>query len=74
MAADEIGLEKDAEVLRHVFGCGCKILATVHGQNVDELKKRQFFKSFFEDKLFERYVVINKGISIYDEKERRLNA
>lgn len=74
MAADEIGLEKDAEVLRHVFGCGCKILATVHGQNINELKKRQFFKSFFEDKLFERYVVINKGIYIYDEQERRINA
>jgi len=71
---DEIGLEKDAEVLRHVFGCGCKILATVHGQNIEELKKREFLKGFLRDKLFERYVVINKGINIYDEQERKIYA
>ncbi len=34
IAVDEIGGENDLEALRYVMNCGCRILATVHGNSM----------------------------------------
>ena len=78
LAVDEIGTKEDVEALREVMKCGCRILATVHGAEVDDLKKKPVFRQMVEEMMFDRYVVLGRiphpGTirGIYDERLRRL--
>lgn len=78
MAVDEIGTMEDLEALRDVMKCGCKILATVHGADVEDLKKKRVLREMAEEKMFERYVVLKRIPSpgtvdgIYDGEMQRL--
>ena len=35
IAVDEIGLAEDVEAIHYAANCGCRLLATVHGRNMD---------------------------------------
>lgn len=58
IAVDEIGSERDAEALENVFYSGCKILATVHGSSLEEIKKKPLIRRMMEGRVFERYVLL----------------
>ena len=60
LAVDEIGTGEDLEAMRTVMKCGCKILATVHGDGVEDLKKKSLMRELVEEKMFERYVVLKR--------------
>lgn len=59
IAVDEIGSERDLEAIRQAVNSGCVILATAHGNSPDDLKKKRVFASFFEEGIFERYVILS---------------
>lgn len=40
IAIDEIGGLRDVEALHQASACGCKILATIHGESVEDYKKK----------------------------------
>lgn len=61
VAVDEIGSEKDLEALKHVLHCGCILLATVHGDSMEELLKSPVMRQVVEDSMFERYVFLEKS-------------
>ena len=58
VAVDEIGGENDLEALRYVMNCGCRILATVHGNSMEDIREKPGLSSFLQEKRFERYVVL----------------
>lgn len=77
LAIDELGGEEDVRALERVLNCGCKILATVHGESVEGLKERPALKKMFQEKWFERYLVLKERSvgeveGIYDKNFRRL--
>lgn len=59
IAVDEIGKKEDAEALAYVINCGCKIIATVHGSSVEDIRSKPIFKELLEDNLFKRFVVLS---------------
>lgn len=59
IAVDEIGNEKDLEAIRQAVHSGCTILATAHGNSVEDLSKKQVFATFFQEGIFERYVILS---------------
>lgn len=61
IAVDEIGSAGDIEALAYVINCGCKILATVHGSSIDDIRNKPVLRRLVEEKLFERYVVLMGG-------------
>ena len=77
IAVDEIGNSEEIHALEYALHCGCKILATVHGTSMEELRKKPFFEQLVGEQRFERYVVLsNRGKAgqvegIYDEGGRR---
>lgn len=77
IAVDEIGNSDEIHALEYALHCGCKILATVHGTSMEELRKKPFFEQLVGGQRFERYVVLsNRGKAgqvegIYDEGGRR---
>lgn len=78
IAVDEIGSEEDVHAIEYAMHCGCKMLATVHAGNLNELRKRPFFEKLIEREQFERYIVLinRKHIGqiegIYDSRGRVL--
>lgn len=59
VAVDEIGGKDDLEALQYVMNCGCKVVATVHGQSFEDVKKKPGLGEMVEEKLFERYLVLD---------------
>lgn len=59
IAVDEIGSREDLEAIEYVINCGCRLLATVHGNSIDDLRIRPVLRRLVEEKIFERYVVLN---------------
>lgn len=77
LAIDELGGEEDVKALERVLNCGCKILATVHGESLKRLEERPNLKRLFRERWFERYIVLKGGSvgkveGIYDKAFRCL--
>lgn len=69
IAVDEIGSKEDLEAIDYVIGCGCKLIATVHGNSIEDIKEKPILNELVQKKLFERYIILNniKGIGHLDE-------
>lgn len=78
IAVDEIGSKEDLEAIDYVIGCGCKLIATVHGSSIEDIKGKPILCELVGKKLFERYIILSNisGIGhleeIYDSVGRQL--
>lgn len=62
LAVDEIGEAEDVQAVSYAMHCGLRMLATAHGESVEELKRKPVFSRMIEEKRFERYVLLkNRG-------------
>lgn len=64
IAVDEIGSREDLEAIDYVISCGCKLIATVHGSSIEDVKSKPVLGELLQEKLFERYVILNNIIRI----------
>ncbi len=64
IATDELGDEKDVKALHEALKAGVKIIATVHGENVNDLKSKPNLKQIINEKIFERIFILDnsKGV------------
>lgn len=58
IAVDEIGAEKDVHAVEYAMHCGCKMLATVHGESLEEIEKKPLLGKLVRERRFDRYVVL----------------
>jgi stage III sporulation protein AA len=58
---DEIGGEGDRDAVLGVINAGVKIVASAHGYNISELKSRREVLRLMEEKVFERYLVLDSS-------------
>lgn len=78
LAIDEIGGEEEIRALEYAMHCGCKLIASVHGSDLEEISERPGVKELIEQKRFERYIVLDHEgkpgtmRGIYDERGIRL--
>lgn len=78
IAVDEIGNREDITAVEYAMQCGCKLIASVHGMNMDEISAKPVLGEVVRKRVFERYVVLDGdngpgGIkAIYDERGRVL--
>ncbi len=61
IAVDELGAPEDIQALRYAMHCGCKMLATVHGESIEEIRRKPLFEQLVNERCFERYVVLKNG-------------
>lgn len=59
VAVDEIGTREDFLALRNAAKCGCRILATVHGNSVEEVMKKPMMAEMVSEGMFSRYVELS---------------
>lgn len=74
IAIDEIGGPEEVEIMKYAMHCGVKILATVHGESMEEIRHKPLFTQLIQEHCFKRYVVLQNGnhvgevAGIYDER------
>ncbi len=75
LAVDEVGSLADAQALQMAGGCGCKLLATIHGGSMEEVKQKDYMCYIMKQRMFERYVMLDRRqgasriVEIYDGEE-----
>jgi len=78
IAVDEIGQKEDLDAIEYVINCGCRLVATVHGSCIDDVKLKPLLGRLVKEKIFERYIILNNqgGIGvvreIYDDRGTRI--
>lgn len=74
IAVDEIGGAEDISAIAYAMHCGCKMIATVHGQSMEELRRKPILEQMIKEKRFERYILLSneqkvgKVVQILDEE------
>lgn len=58
IAVDEIGHEKDVQAIETVLRSGCKLIATVHGNHMEEIMKKRMLRHIMDDQVFERFIIL----------------
>jgi stage III sporulation protein AA len=58
MVVDEIGRQEDAEAIHEAVHAGIRIIATAHGNNLDDIRSRPVLRQLVADEVFTRYVVL----------------
>lgn len=78
IAVDEIGSREDLEAIEYVMNCGCKLIATVHGSSIEDIKQKPVLRKMVMERWFERYIILNnRGRTgnvdqIYDSRGTKL--
>ena len=74
IAVDEIGTCEDIHAVEYAMRCGCKMIASVHGLDMNEASKKPILGELIRKRMFERYVVLGNREKpgeirgIYDER------
>lgn len=78
IAVDEIGLSEDISAVQYAIGCGCKLIATVHGGTMEEIIKKPLLGEFVKKHIFQRYIILSsreyagRVEEIYDDRGGRI--
>ncbi|NBK91906.1 stage III sporulation protein AA [bacterium 1XD21-13] len=78
LAVDEIGGQEDISALETALFCGCRLLATVHGSSLEDIRSKPLLRRLAEEQIFERYVILDNLVRtgvirhILDERGRSL--
>ena len=60
LAVDEIGVN-DVGAIENALRCGCKVLATLHGECIQDFLEKPGFESLVRERVFERYIFLEMG-------------
>lgn len=58
VAVDELGREEDFRAVESVIHCGCCLIATAHGNSLEDVLRQPFFQRLKEMEIFEKYIVL----------------
>lgn len=59
IAVDEIGSREDIHAIESVIHCGCKLLATIHGNSLEDIRQKPLLERLVNERVFERYIVLH---------------
>lgn len=69
IATDEIGRQEDVVALTEAINAGVSIIATAHGADLEEVKRRPILETLINDRFFKRYLILgfSKGVGTLEE-------
>lgn len=64
IATDELGDKLDMDAINNSLKAGVKILTTIHGENIDDIKAKPNISSIMKEKIFRRIIILDnsKGV------------
>lgn len=60
IATDEIGRNEDALAIEEAINAGVAIITTVHGFDLDDIRKRPAIRRLIDRYFFDRYIILSK--------------
>ncbi len=60
IAVDEITTPEDIRVMEMACNCGVSFLATVHGQDLQEIRNRKICRTLLESDIFHQFVILER--------------
>ncbi|KXS45950.1 stage III sporulation protein AA [Candidatus Frackibacter sp. WG13] len=57
---DEIGSQKDVQAIKEAINAGVKIITSVHGQDLNEIKERPNLKELLKHTFFKRFIILSR--------------
>lgn len=58
IATDEIGRPEDVKAIEETINAGVSIITTIHGNDIEDLKKRPTIKKLIYNRFFKRYIIL----------------
>ena len=58
LPADEITAPEDLRAMEEAAGCGAVLLATAHGRDLADLRRRPLYRDLLDSGIFQRYVLL----------------
>ena len=68
IAVDEITASADCDALIQAGWCGVRLLATLHGTGIHDLRNRRVYRPIIESGLFDTLVILNRDKSFRTER------
>ena len=74
IAVDEIGGPEEVNAMKYAMASGVKMIVTVHGHSMEEIRRKPLFEQLVKEHWFERYIVLRNGkqvgevAGIYDDR------
>lgn len=68
VVVDEIGRNEDIYAIEEIVNAGVKLVCTIHGQDLNDVRKKPELIRLLEKKVFQRYVVLGNSISVGEIK------
>ncbi len=74
LAVDELGDVEEIRMILRAMASGCRIVATIHAENMEDMLKKDFMRIACEAGTFQRYILMGKKndmpgvLGIYDER------
>ena len=60
VVTDEIGSRQDVEAIQEALNAGVRVITTVHGNNLREVKARPSLNGLFKNNTFERIIILSQ--------------
>jgi stage III sporulation protein AA len=60
LIVDEIGRKEDAEAILEAVHAGIKLMMTIHGNSLDDIKKRPSLREILDQDIFQRFIVLSR--------------
>lgn len=60
IAVDELGSAEEVELIQQMTGNGCAVIATIHGDNMEEIKQKKILRELWEEEIFRNIVCLSK--------------
>jgi stage III sporulation protein AA len=60
LIVDEIGRREDSEAISEAVHAGIKLMMTIHGNDLSDIKKRPSLKEILDQDIFQRYIVLSR--------------
>ena len=75
LAADEITDPADIRAMEQAAGCGAVLLATAHGSDLEDLRRRPMYRRVLESGIFRRFILLGmengkRTYQVWDEEGR----
>lgn len=58
IAVDEVGSREELEAMEYAMNCGCRLIATVHGSSIEDIRQKPVLQRLIRERWFERYIIL----------------
>lgn len=68
IVVDEITTPADCEALIAAYGCGVRLIATAHGADMADFRRREIYRPLLQNRIFDTFVILHRDKSFHVEE------